>query len=104
MPDARLKKTREAYVDNRTPTERREDEERAARDNQQDQRGKVLAKGLSIRFVRQYDVTADVNPPRFACEWPKHWNTIEADHHPWKDGYADVTFPKLPILQPLDEQ
>lgn len=31
-------------------------------------------------------------------------NVIEGDHHPWQDAYASVTFPKLSILRPLDEQ
>lgn len=82
MPDARLKKTREAYADNRTPTERREDEERAARDREQDQRGKVLA----IRRDAFEIAMAPLDGIPMVIEgvgyFREDWNVIEGDHHP----------------------
>lgn len=36
---------------------------------------------ISVRFVRQYDITADINPPLIHRELQQHWNDIERGEH-----------------------
>lgn len=97
MPEERLTRTRAAYVPDAQA--QREDEERAERDHEQDQRGKVLARGsLQIGDVMTFTETFEDTTKDVVLVIPPEFINAFMPAAPIQQAYREGR------LAPLDEQ